>query len=316
MSDAAAPAVTMRWAGRLAALDVARGAAIVAMILFHTIWDLGNFGYIERAIPYSFGVKLFGHAIGIAFLFIVGVSLMLARERSADWAPFWRRLARVTGAAGLVSLGTYVVFPQGFVYFGILHCIALSSLLAAPLLSQRWPAVLAAAIAAILAPMIFAAPLFDVPWLSWIGLSTYEPITNDWRPLLPWAGVVFLGLAAAKFWRKRGFAPIWADFEPGALSFLGRHSLAIYLLHQPALFAVFYGLAAMGLPARDADASAFVTACEERCVQSDVDAAICHAACVCTAQRAASLTREETLDPEKRASRLDEIARGCVSGAQ
>ena len=68
---------------RIVALDAARGAAIVAMVAFHLIWDLGNFGYIDRDFPYSASVKLFGHAIAIAFLFIVGVSLVVARARGA-----------------------------------------------------------------------------------------------------------------------------------------------------------------------------------------------------------------------------------------
>jgi len=104
------------------------------MAAFHLIWDLGNFGYIDRDFPYSPSVKLFGHAIAIAFLFIVGVSLVVARARGAGSRAFWRRFFLIAGAAALVSLGTYIAFPQAFVFFGILHCIALASLLAAPLL--------------------------------------------------------------------------------------------------------------------------------------------------------------------------------------
>src|SRR5208283_3692105 len=159
---------------RVVALDVARGAAIVAMVAFHLIWDLGNFGYIDRDFPYSAGVKLFGHAIATAFLFIVGVSLVVARARGAGSGAFWRRFFMIAGAAGLVSLGTYIAFPQAFVFFGILHCIALASLLAAPLLLAPWPAALLAALAAALAPMFLASPAFNTSWLNWIGLSTFE----------------------------------------------------------------------------------------------------------------------------------------------
>jgi len=109
---------------RIVALDAARGTAIVAMAAFHLIWDLGNFGYIDRDFPYSPSVKLFGHAIAIAFLFIVGVSLVVARSRGAGPQAFWRRFFLIAAAAGLVSLGTYIAFPQAFVFFGILHCIA------------------------------------------------------------------------------------------------------------------------------------------------------------------------------------------------
>ncbi len=128
-------------------------------------------------------MKLFGHGIAIAFLFIVGVSLVVARARGAGPRAFWRRFFLIAGAAGLVSLGTYFAFPQAFVFFGILHCIALASLLAAPLLPAPWPAALLAALVAALAPMFLASPAFNTSWLNWIGLSTFEPLTNDYRPI-------------------------------------------------------------------------------------------------------------------------------------
>lgn len=299
---------------RLGSLDAARGLAIVAMIAFHLIWDLGNFGYIDSAIPYSAGVKLFGHAIAIAFLFIVGVSLVLAQGKG--WARFWRRLALIAGAAGLVSLGTYLMFPQSFVFFGILHCIALASLLSAPVLALRWPAAFAFAAIAISAPLLLRHTIFDTPLLSWVGLSTSEPPTNDYRPALPWAGYVFLGVAAAQFWRERALAPIGPDWKSGPLNFMGRHSLMIYLAHQPALFGLFYGLAALGVAPADAGTKAFVAACEERCLESDVEARVCRTMCVCTASRAGSLTPAQLADPVERARRLDDIARGCLTTAK
>ena len=294
---------------RVASLDAARGLAIVAMIAFHLIWDLGNFGYIDASIPFSAGVKLFGHAIGIGFLLIVGVSLVLAQNRGAR--AFWRRFALIAGAAALVSLGTYLIFPQTFVFFGILHCIALASLLAAPFVARPWPASLAIGLIAVLAPLLLSSPVFDAPLLSWIGLSTITPATNDYRPVLPWTGYVFFGVAAANFWRARGLAPIGANWRIGPLGFLGRHSLAIYLVHQPALFALFYGLSAAGVTPRAPEADEFIVACELRCVEQDLEAARCRDLCACTEKRVASMTAAEVADPEKRAARLDEIAQGC-----
>jgi uncharacterized membrane protein len=305
---AAAPA-------RIVALDAARGAAIVAMVAFHLIWDLGNFGYIDRDFPYSAGVKLFGHAIAIAFLFIVGVSLVLARARGAGWGAFRRRFFMIAGAAGLVSLGTYIAFPQAFVFFGILHCIALSSLLAAPLLALRWPAALFAAVVASLAPLVFSHPLFNPIWLSWIGLSTIEPLTNDYQPLLPWSGAVFAGVATAKVWRAQNMAPIGAGFRAGVMSWLGRRSLALYLLHQPVLFGVFNGLALLGAAPHDTGVAAFVAACVAQCEQSGGSTAICKDPCRCTAEQA---TRSGSLPdlPGERVERINEIARRCFAKAQ
>jgi len=296
---------------RIASLDAARGLAIVAMIVFHLIWDLGNFGYIDPAIPFSAGVKLFGHAIAIGFLVIVGMSLVLAQGNGA--AAFWRRLAHIAGAATLVSLGTYLIFPQTFVFFGILHCIALASLLAAPLVARPWPTALAIGLTTVIAPLFFSNPVFDAPLLSWIGLSTITPATNDYRPVLPWTGYVFLGAAASQFWRARGLAPFGANWRIEPLNLLGRHSLLIYLVHQPALFALFWGLSAAGLAPVASDAGDFFAACELRCAEADVEAAKCSNLCACTAQRVASLTSSEIEDPERRGARLDEIARACMA---
>jgi len=296
---------------RVVALDVARGAAVVAMIAFHLIWDLGNFGYIDENFPYSTGVKLFGHAIAIAFLLIVGVSLVLARARGAGWEAFWRRFLLIAGAAGLVSLGTYIVFPDAFVFFGILHCIALSSLLAEPLLALRWPAVLFVAILASLAPLMLSNPLFDPIWLSWIGLSTIEPLTNDYRPILPWSAAVFAGVAAAKFWASRGWRMIGGNLEAGPLAWLGRHSLALYLLHQPLLFGVFAALAFVGSAPSDRSSGGFVDACVAQCVSSGGERSVCRRTCACTAERASS--EDLPTEAKARAKRLDELARDCLA---
>jgi uncharacterized membrane protein len=296
---------------RVVALDIARGAAVVAMVAFHLIWDLGNFGYIDRDFPCSVGVKLFGHSIAIAFLFIVGLSLVLARARGAGLEAFWRRFFLIAGAAGLVSLGTHIVFPQAFVFFGILHCIALASLLAAPLLALRWQAALIVAALASLAPLAFSHPFFNPIWLSWIGLSTIEPLTNDYRPILPWSAAVFAGVAAAKFWAARGWRMIGENLDAGPLAWLGRHSLALYLLHQPLLFGVFAALAFVGAAPSDRSSGDFVGACVAQCEASGGESSVCREACACTAERAAS--EDLPTEAKARVKRLDELARDCLA---
>ena len=310
---------------RLAGLDAARGLAVLAMFVFHFIWDLGYFGYIDAGVPYSHGVKAFGHGTAFAFLFIAGLCLVLAREQAAGWRLFWRRLLVVGGAAALVSAGTYVAFPQSFVFFGILHCIAASSLLAAPFLFLPWPAAFVAALAAGAAPLFLRHVVFDAPLLQWVGLSTLTPLTNDYRPLLPWAGALLLGVAAMKAARALRVFPLplageRSPAKPGRVrgrnpfAFLGRHSLLLYLVHQPALFAAFSALALLtASPPEDATQD-FVAACETQCGSTGGAAATCRAACACTAEE---ITRrgalEGVVDEAERAGRIDEIARECLA---
>ena len=180
------------------ALDAARGLAVLAMVVFHVIWDLAHFGYAPANLPWSAPVKIFGHSIAFAFLFIAGVALVLANREQMRWPAFWRRFALIAAAAALVTAGTYALFPTSFVFFGILHCIAAASLIAVPFLFAPWPAAFAGGAFFLLGGEFFASSAFNADWLQWIGLSTSEPMTQDWRPLFPWAGALLLGVAGGR----------------------------------------------------------------------------------------------------------------------
>ncbi|MFO1104161.1 MAG: heparan-alpha-glucosaminide N-acetyltransferase [Methylocystis sp.] len=304
---------------RWQALDAARGLAVLAMVVFHLIWDLAHFGYAPANLPWSAPVKIFGHSIAFAFLFIAGVALVLAHRDHMRWPAFWRRFAIIVAAAALVTAGTYVAFPKAFVFFGILHCIALASLIAVPFLLAPWPAALAGGAFFLVGAEFLASPIFNADWLQWIGLSTSEPFTQDWRPLFPWAGALLLGVAAAKlplpvYGERAGVrgGPLPVNGKRAWLTFLGRHSLPIYLVHQPALFALFLGLAYLAPPA--IDTTDFVASCEARCFEEGGEGKLCHDACECTAREAiSSKALAGVKDEAERGRRLNEIAKRCVS---
>jgi uncharacterized membrane protein len=311
---------------RWAMLDAARGLAVLAMVVFHLIWDLGHFGYIEASIPWSAPVRAFGHSIAFSFLFIAGLSLSLAHRREFRPRAFWRRLAIVAGAAALVSAGTYVAFPTALVFFGILHCIAAASLLSVPFLFLPWPAALAAGVLFFVAPWWLASPAFDSKWLLWLGLSTIEPSTLDWRPLFPWAGATLLGVGAGGFllsrFHRNGGGVSEGSWRSGSgmgsesgprewLPFLGRHSLPIYLGHQPLLFAIFAALVIVAPPPENT--GAFIAACEKGCLDEGAEPSLCHDACVCTAQEAMrSKALENVADEGERGRLLKAIAARCM----
>jgi uncharacterized membrane protein len=159
--------------------------------------------------------------------------------------------------------------------------------------------------------MLFASPAFDTPWLNWIGLSTFEPLTNDYRPIVPWSAAVFAGVAAAKFWAARGWGAIGGNLEAGPLPWLGRHSLALYLIHQPLLFGLFAALAFVGAAPSDRSSGGFVGACVAQCEASGGEKSICREACACIAERAAS--EDLPTEAKARAKRLDELASDCMA---
>jgi uncharacterized membrane protein len=233
-------------AARIWQLDAARGAAMWAMAGYHLSWDLSFTGLLY--------VPLFEHwfwigarlVIPAAFLFIVGVSMVLAHGPVVRWRVVARRVALVGGSAALVSAVTYVAFGQTYIFFGVLHCIAVMSVLGLPAL--RWPWWLSAALGLVIIalPSYWSGLLFDAPWLQWVGLGTYFPNTNDYVPIFPWGGLVLVGIAAGRIFRKRNIFPAPTQTAPrwaGAVCWSGRHALPFYLLHQPLLLGCVVAIA-------------------------------------------------------------------------
>jgi uncharacterized membrane protein len=276
---------------RMAAIDAARGIALGGMVVYHLIWDLAHFGFVAPTAPFAPATRALSHVVAGAFLALVGVSLALAHPHGLRRDAFLRRLALVAGAAALVTAASYAVDPEEPILFGILHCIAAASVIAALFVAAPPGAALAAGALAVAAPFAYSSAAFNAPALVWLGLGTLSPYTLDWRPLLPWAGVVLIGLgltqaAAARLsgWRWTAWRP--AHWPGRATAFAGRQSLIIYLVHQPILFGLLWAIAtATGLDERHAR-EAYIAACPSACVARGGDATICAKACACVADRA------------------------------
>ena len=242
------PAALAFGAPRIETVDAARGAALLAMAVYHFSWDLSFLQLAAIPVATDPGWRWFARIIAGSFLFLVGVSLVLAHGERVRWRSFLKRLAIVSAAAAGVTVATWFAFPLAYIYFGILHCIALSSVLALPFLRLPWWAALAAAAAVFAIAEIGASELFNRWPLLWTGLSTRVPFSNDYVPIFPWFAMVLAGVAAARLlapWFREGAIARWSPVGPlgRALTFAGRHSLAIYLLHQPLLLAVLVPLA-------------------------------------------------------------------------
>jgi uncharacterized membrane protein len=277
--------------GRIAAIDVARGLALVGMVVYHLTWDLADFGFVSASLPFTPAMRLLSHAVASAFLALVGVSLALAHPHGLRVRAFARRFAIVAGAALLVTAASFVIDPTEPIAFGILHCIAVASLVAAPFVGAPAWAALAAGALALAAPFVIASEAFNSPALVWLGLGTAAPRTLDWRPLSPWAGVVLVGLALARFSLPRLAHWPWTHWRPAAspgraLRFAGRHSLVIYLVHQPILFATLFAAAHLSGVAARQDRDSYLTSCRPACVEAGGELAPCAKACACIADRA------------------------------
>ncbi len=276
---------------RIAAIDAARGIALGGMVVYHLIWDFAHFGLVAPTLPFAPATRALSHVVASAFLALVGVSLALAHPHGLRRDAFVKRLALIVGAAALVTAASYAIDSEEPILFGILHCIAVASLIGALFVAAPPGAALAVGAAAIAAPFVYSSAAFDPPALVWLGLGTLSPYTLDWRPLLPWAGVVLVGLGLAQAAAPRLAAWRWTAWRPERLTgrataFAGRHSLVIYLVHQPILFGLLWSVVtATGLEERHAR-EAYLAACPSACVAHGGAAAICAKACACVADRA------------------------------
>lgn len=278
-TDAAPPA-------RLPVVDAARGAALAAMFVYHFTWDLSFFNLIGVDVALDPGWRIFARAIAGSFLFIVGVSLVLATRHGLNRRAYLRRLGLVAGAAASITLATWIAFPASFIFFGILHHIALASVLALPFLRAPVAVVIAVAAVALVLPFAVQHAVFAHPALLWVGLAPRPPVTNDYVPLLPWFGAVLAGMAAARLALPR-IAPLAAArWQPGGpagrlLVWGGRHSLWVYLVHQPVFLGVVWLIALAAGPDLAAEGRKFAASCQQSCMTAGTSAGTCQTFCTC-----------------------------------
>lgn len=306
-------------------MDALRGAALAAMILFHFTWDLDYFGLAPEGATASSLFKGLGDAIAAIFVLVVGISLALSARSGPNVRAFARRFLKIVVAAALITAVTWYVFPDEFIFFGILHCIALSSLAAAALLRAPLAIVLAIAAIALALPIFVARPFFDAPIWWWLGLGTHQPLSNDWRPFLPWVGVVLIGMAGARVALARGVPSKVADWRPSgfagrALVLGGRRSLFVYLVHQPLLLGALFVATTLAGRSPPSEAASFTRNCGAQCTGQGARAGYCDRVCGCIATRAepTPLWRpvlEGRLSQSQR-TQFNDIARQCIGEVQ
>lgn len=218
---------------RLELLDALRGLAVVCMMLFHFCFDLTQFGWTQSNFytdPFWLNARVL---IVSWFVGIAGMSFSLANAANMHWQRFFRRNAILFANTLFVSAGSYLMFPQSWIFFGILHFMLVASLLGLAFLRLGYfNALIGAGI--VLFSLAFNHPLFDTPALQWVGLMTHKPITEDYAPLLPWFGVFLIGMAMGTYLVRNSHA-LRQSLPRSAtpLLWLGKHSLLVYMLHQP-----------------------------------------------------------------------------------
>lgn len=209
-------------------IDTLRGFTIILMIFFHFSFDLNNFDFLHVDILHAPFWYALPRLIVFLFLFAVGMSLTLAHKDKMKWKSFWIRFLKIVFFAAVISLVTYNLFPDNWIYFGTLHAIALISLISLPFLNRP-------KLALVLALGLFSFSVFldkNIPWF------TLPHQSWDYIAPFPWLGASLLGVFAV----QRGLHQMSLPYNTfvKSLNYLGKHSLFIYLIHQPILFASVY----------------------------------------------------------------------------
>lgn len=244
---------------RYLAVDALRGVAMVWMTAFHFCFDLQHFGYLQANFYADPLWTLQRMAIVTLFVFCAGLGQAIAVQQAQSWRRFCKRWCQIAACALAVSLGSWWMFPDSYIYFGILHGMGVMLLVvrfgASRKARARWlwlVGALALALPQVAAQLHAAWPgldfLNDRLW-NWLGLISRKPITEDYAPLFPWLGVMCWGLASGLWIVQHQAAALvrvggWlggsvAGAPVRGLALLGRWSLSYYMLHQPLLIGVF-----------------------------------------------------------------------------
>lgn len=208
-------------------LDALRGLAVIWMIIFHTAYDLRMYRYIDWDFSQGFWYA-FPRVIAFTFLFCVGISLNYTHRPKINWTALKLRSLKLGLSALAVSIGSYLIFPTQWIYFGTLHCIFTGSIIGALLVNHRKTA------GVLLVLILFFQYVlqFDIKWVS----SILQKPSMDFIPIYPWFWAILLGIMAGPHLSRMSFLN---GIKAGPfLNFLGQHSLKIYLIHQPLIFGI------------------------------------------------------------------------------
>lgn len=216
-------------------LDALRSIAILGMIIYHTAYDLQMF-YGWNIDVFSGSWKIIQLATASLFLLLVGVTSSFTNRHPLQ------RFLRIGAAALLVSIVTFAIDPETYVRFGILHLIAISALLVPVLVlipaRRRVWLIVPGILLLLLGPSIPSLPPSSYLLLP-LGVRPEGFISVDYFPLIPWFGVILIGYGIASHCMK--WMHYAADRRSASLiSWPGKHSLLLYLIHQPMIIGVLW----------------------------------------------------------------------------
>jgi uncharacterized membrane protein len=224
--------------------DLLRGIAILSMVIFHFFYDLDLIS-TSYNIDYHSGFWLiFGNFIRFSFLSLVGFSLYLSYSKRGVYTKFlkhqiWRAFL-IMSAGMFYTVGSYLLFPDNYIRFGILHFIAIGIIIGALLIKSRYILIILMVISALLGPIV-SQMVLQTPLLLPFGFMHQGFNSMDYFPIFPWLSLILFGILFARFLKEiNALTNIKWIPRSKIIEKIGQKALLIYVIHQPILFVAIY----------------------------------------------------------------------------
>lgn len=222
----------METKNRIWEIDFLRGIAFICMVYDHVMYDLNSI----------FGVRIhtidiIGDFSAVLFMILCGISTTLSRN-------CLKRGALVFGAAMLLTAVTWTVDTlfnmRLIIVFGILHLLGIAMILS--YFVKKLPNVLIIIISTVI--YLLSIPFDKIKnignALFVFGIHDYTFYSSDYYPLVPFLAFVFIGIVIGKLLYKDKTSLFPFNIGKNPLSFIGKHSLILYLIHQPIVLAITF----------------------------------------------------------------------------
>lgn len=212
---------------RILEIDVVRVIAMVLMIVFHFVYDLNEFLGIN--IDYLNGFWYYeGKLSALLFIFISGISNGFSRK------PV-RRGIKILFYAMIITIVTYVIFPDEYIRFGILHFLGTAMIISPVLRKFNNGFLILLAFLSVIAGSYIKKLSVDTYLFLPFG-AMYDGFSSmDYYPIFPYIAFYVLGIVVYKKVYSSGKGFIYTRENYKVIRFLSKNSLGIYVLHQPIL---------------------------------------------------------------------------------
>lgn len=237
---------------RYTLLDIIRAVAIINMVFYHAMWDITRIFGVEAAWFSSDGAAVWQRSIRLTFILVSGFCWCLSKNKL-------NRALTVLAASVIISGVTAIVLPESAIIFGVLSLIGAAMLVTIPLDRLFRKISPFAGVAVCLALFILtrnipqgyigigSITLFDLPdslyanlITTFFGFRMNGFYSSDYVPLFPWLFIFWLGYFLYRIFERFDLLKYLSVVSFKPLEWLGRHSLTVYLLHQPIVYGILY----------------------------------------------------------------------------